>query len=99
MKDNEEYVVVKAIGWDSAWSVVWYENGEARGAMEQISILDPDYLYYVDNEAQYKKKFMYRLRKSAHPHSHYFRLKRTNPDSEVRIVATDRFGREYETVL
>lgn len=99
VKDNEEYVVVKAIGWDSAWSVVWYENGEARGAMEQISILDPDYLYYVDNEAQYKKKFMYRLRKSAHPHSHYFRLKRTNPDSEVRIVATDRFGREYETVL
>lgn len=99
VKDNEEYVVVKVIGWDSAWSVEWEEDAEARGAMEQISILDPDYLYYVDNEAQYRKKFMYRLRKSAHPHSHYFRLRRTNSDSEVRIVATDRFGREYTTTV
>lgn len=96
VKDNEEYIVVKVIGWDSKWSVSWQENGEPRGAMEQIEILDPDYLYYVENEADYKKKYMERLRKSAHKHSHYFRLKRTAPDSEIRIVATDRFGRQYE---
>ena len=99
VKDNEEYVVVKVIGWDSMWSVEWMENGEPHGAMEQIKILDPDYLYYVDNEARYKKKYMERLRKSAHPHNHYFRIKRTSPDSEVRIIATDRFGREYQVVV
>ena len=99
VKDNEEYVVVKAIGWDSEWRVEWMENGEARGAMEQIAILDPDYLYYVENEADYRKKYMERLRKSAHPHSHYFRLRRTVPESEIRIVATDRFGREYVAVV
>jgi hypothetical protein len=64
--------------------------------MEQIEILDPDYLYYVDNEADYKKKYMERLRKSAHKHKHYFRCKRTVSGSKIRILATDRFGRQYE---
>ena len=96
VKDNEEYVVMKAIGWDSMWSVEWMENDEPRGAMEQIEILDPDYLYYVDNEADYKKKYMERLRKSAHKHKHYFRCKRTESGSKIRILATDRFGRSYE---
>lgn len=99
VEGNEEYVVVKAIGWDSKWVVEWFENGESRGEMEQIELLDPDYLNYVEREAGYKKKYVERLRRSAHPHKHYFRLKRTIPDSDVRIVATDRFGRTYETAV
>ena len=99
VKDHKEYVVVGAIGWDDKWSVEWYENGESRGAMEQIEIVDPDYIYYVEHEANYKKKYMERLRKSAHPHKHYYRCKRTLLGSEIRIVATDRFGRRYESVV
>jgi hypothetical protein len=99
VEGNEEYVVVKAIGWDSKWVVEWFENGESRGEMEQIELLDPDYLNYVERDAGYKKKYVERLRRSAHPHKHYFRLKRTIPDSDVRIVATDRFGRTYETAV
>ena len=67
--------------------------------MEQIEIVDPDYIYYVEHEANYKKKYMERLRKSAHPHKHYYRCKRTLSESEIRIVATDRFGRRYESVV
>ncbi|MBR4952638.1 MAG: calcineurin-like phosphoesterase C-terminal domain-containing protein [Alistipes sp.] len=96
VKDNEEYVVVKVIGWDNQHRVEWSENGVKMGAMEQITILDPDYIYYVENEADYNDTIMQRLRRSAHPHSHYFRCKRTSPDSEITISVTDRFGREFK---
>ena len=56
VKEHEEYVVVKVVGWDSKWSLSWSENGVDMGAMEQISILDPDYMYYVENEADYREK-------------------------------------------
>ena len=98
VEDNEDYIVVKVIGWDSKWSVEWYEDGVSRGAMEQIAILDHNYLQYVENEANYKPKYMKRLMRSAHRHSHYYRCKPTTPNSEIRIVATDRFGRRYESI-
>lgn len=93
--ENEEYVVVKVIGWDEKWTIEWSENGEPRGEMEQINIVDPDYMYYVDNEANYRKKFMERLRRSARPHRHYFRCHPTDENSEITISATDRFGRTF----
>ena len=96
VKEHEEYIVVKVIGWDSKHCVEWSENGVPMGAMEQITILDPDYVYYVENEADYSDIIMQRLHRSAAPHSHYFRLKRTEPNSEIAIIITDRFGREYE---
>ena len=95
VKEHEDYVVVKVVGWDDKWSVTCQENGVNMGAMEQISILDPDYIYYVEHEADYAKKYMERLRKSAHPHNHYFRCKRTTENSEITIIATDRFGRTF----
>ena len=93
--EHEDFVVVKAIGWDEMWKICWSENGEEKGAMEQIKIVDPDYMYYVDNEADYRKKFMERLRRSARPHRHYFRCRPSSPNSEITITATDRFGRTY----
>ena len=99
VKEHEEYVVVKVVGWDSKWQLSWSENGSYMGAMEQISILDPDYMYYVENEADYREKYMKRLRRSARPHRHYFRCKPTIENSEITITATDRFGRVYTTTL
>ena len=99
VKEHEEYVVVKVVGWDSKWQLSWSENGSYMGAMEQISILDPDYMYYVENEADYREKYMKRLRRSARPHRHYFRCKPTTENSEITITATDRFGRVYTTTL
>jgi hypothetical protein len=91
----EDSVVVKVIGWDDKWSVEWLENGENMGAMEQIVIYDPDYISYVENEADYDDVIMGRLRRSAQPHNHYFRCRRTSQNSDITIVATDRFGRQY----
>lgn len=93
VEGSEEYVVAKVIGWDTKHRVEWMENGKMMGAMEQITILDPDYVYYVENEADYNDTIMSRLRRSAAPHSHYFRCKRTQQNSEITIVVTDNFGR------
>lgn len=95
VKGHEEYIVVKVIGWDDKWRLEWSEDGEMKGSMEQIEILDPDYMYYVENEAKYAEKYMERLRKSAHPHKHYFRCKPTSEGSHITITATDRFGRVF----
>lgn len=95
VKEHEECIVVKVIGWDDKWHLEWSEDGEMKGSMEQIEILDPDYMYYVENEAKYAEKYMERLRKSAHPHKHYFRCKPTSEGSHITITATDRFGRVF----
>lgn len=92
---NEEYVVVKVIGWDDKWRVEWMENGENMGAMEQIMMVDTDYLDYVDNVADYDDVIMARLRRSALPAHHYFRCRRSSQNSNITIVATDRFGRRF----
>ena len=99
VEEHEEYVVVKVVGWDSKWRLSWSEDGADMGAMEQIKILDPDYMYYVENEANYREKYMQRLRRSARPHSHYFRCKPTAENSDITITATDRFGRVYSAEL
>jgi hypothetical protein len=99
VKEHEEYAVVKVVGWDDKWQLSWSENGVAMGAMEQIEILDPDYMYYVENEADYREKYMRRLRRSARTHRHYFRCKPTVPNSEITITATDRFGREFSVEI
>lgn len=99
VKDNEEYVVAKVIGWDSKWRVEWLENGVNMGVMEQFEIVDPDYMRYVEEEADYSDIIMARLRRSAYPHKHYFRCRRTVENSEITIVATDRFGRVFKHVV
>lgn len=99
VKDNEEYVVAKVIGWDSKWRVEWLENGVNMGVMEQIEIVDPDYMRYVEEEAAYSDIIMARLRRSAYPHKHYFRCRRMVENSEITIVATDRFGRVFKHVV
>ena len=95
VRDNESYVVAKVIGWDASWRVEWMENGEPRGEMERIEIVDPDYMHYVDKEADYDDIIMARLRRSAYPHGHYYRCRRTVENSEITIMATDRFGRTF----
>ena len=97
--EHEEWVVAKIIGWDSMWRVEWLEDGVMMGPLEQIEIVDPDYMHYVETEADYSEIIMARLRRSAYPHKHYFRCRRTRQNSEITIVATDRFGRVFTHVV
>lgn len=99
VEGSDEYVVVKVVGWDDKWRVEWSENGVSMGAMEQVEMYDPDYMHYVEYEADYGKKYLERLRRSATLRSHYYRLRRTVENSKITITATDRFGRKFEVKL
>ena len=99
VEGHEEYVVVKVIGYDEMWCMEWSEDGGERGAMERISIVDPDYMQYVEYEADYEPIIMERLRRSAMPASHYFRCRPSSENSQITVIATDRFGRQFTAVV
>lgn len=96
VKNHEDSIIVKAIGWDDRWQVEWFENGEKRGAMDYLEMYDPGYMNYVEYSANYNDVIMQRLRRSAYPTKGYYKCKRTIPNSEITIIATDRFGRQYK---
>lgn len=96
---HEQSIIVKVIGWDDKWHIKWIENGTPMGEMEQLEITDPDYMRYIEEEADYGEIYMARLRRSAAPHSHYFSCKRTVPNSQITIIATDRFGNTHTVTL
>ena len=95
-KNDEDAIIIKAIGWDDKWQVEWFENGDNMGVLEPIEMCDPAYLHYVEHDAQYEDIIMQRLRRSALPSRGYFECRRTTPNSEITIIATDRFGRQYK---
>lgn len=97
-ESHEDAIIIKVVGWDDKWQVEWMENGEKRGIMEPVEICDPGYLHYVEHDAKYDDVIMQRLRRSAHPNKGYYRCRRTVPNSEITIIATDRFGRKYKWI-
>ena len=65
-------VVAKIWNWDPCWTVVWYEDGRYRGAMQRIQIVDPDYAAHLDSLKNAGRK----LAKSQHPRISDFFSKR-----------------------
>ncbi|MDE7129476.1 MAG: calcineurin-like phosphoesterase C-terminal domain-containing protein, partial [Alistipes sp.] len=79
-------------------TVVWYEDGRYRGAMEQVSMNCPDYMAFVET-ADVTPKIKANLLNTARQAEFYFRACPSKSAREIRIVATDRHGRQWtETV-
>ena len=74
--------MAKAWNWDPHWTVVWYEDGRYRGAMQRIELDDPDYAAHLDSLKAAGRKLSKVQRPSAGAR-------------EVRVEATDRFGNRY----
>ena len=79
--------------WDPHWTVVWYEDGRYRGAMQRTQLDDPDYAARLDSlrAAGTKLSKVQRLR----PTNFYFTARPSASAHEIEVVATDRFGRRY----
>lgn len=86
-------VVAKVWNWDPYWTVVWYEDGRYRGAMQRIQIADPDYAAHLDSLKTAGRK----LAKSQHSRisDFYFKACPSASAQTIEVVATDRFGRRY----
>ena len=85
--------VAKVWNWDPYWTVVWYEDGRYRGAMQRTQLDDPDYAARLDSlrAAGTKLSKVQRLR----PTNFYFTARPSASAHEIEVVATDRFGRRY----
>ena len=86
-------VVAKVWNWDSYWTVVWYEDGRYRGAMQRTTLDDPDYTAHIDSLKAAGRKISKVQR--PRPTNFYFTARPSASAREVEVVATDRFGRRY----
>ena len=86
-------IVAKVWNWDSYWTVVWYEDGRYRGAMQRTTLDDPDYTAHIDSLKAAGRKISKVQR--PRPTNFYFTARPSASAREVEVVATDRFGRRY----
>ena len=83
-------IVANVWDWDPAWTVVWYENGERRGAMARRIGTDPlsERLHRGPDKPEHRPWV------EPVPVAHLFYAP-VAPDADIRVEATDRFGRTY----
>lgn len=82
-------VLVNVFNYDPAWKVRIVENGRDL-AVRQTWVADPLYACAVEG-----KPFSQKGAFKPHKNSHMFTAQASSPDSEVVIIVTDRFGREF----
>ncbi|TWI84470.1 calcineurin-like phosphoesterase C-terminal domain-containing protein [Chitinophaga japonensis] len=79
-------VIANVWNWDPQWKVEWWEDGQAKGVMEQIRCQDPVVV------ASYP----------AHMHvrsDHFFAAVPAAGTKALTVQATDRFGKVYKEEL
>jgi hypothetical protein len=88
-------IVANVWDWDPEWTVVWYEDGERRGEMARHVGTDPlsEELHRGDGLPP-RRTWVDPL-----PTGHLFYAPASREAREVRVEATDRFGRVHSAVL
>jgi hypothetical protein len=83
-------IVANVWGWDPEWSVVWYEDGDRRGAMARRISLDPlSVELHTGPDLPAVRSWVDPVRTR-----HLF-FAPASPGRQITIEATDRFGRQY----
>ncbi len=87
-------LVANVWDWDPAWRVVWYEDGERRGEMSRRVGTDPlsEALHRGDDKPPHRTWV------DPYPVGHLFYAPVSPAAREIRVEATDRFGRTYSAV-
>lgn len=89
---NPNAVVANVWNFDDKWKVEWFEDGVAKGKMEQIVDLDPAAV------ALYKGPALPVKHKWVEPNltQHLFMALPSSTAKELKVKVTDRFGNVYE---
>ena len=80
--------------WDPEWQVVWYADGERRRAMSRRVGNDPLSVELHTGELLPPRQPWV----DPYPTNHLFYARAPNQARELRVEATDRFGRVYSAV-
>jgi hypothetical protein len=90
-KDNPDEIVANVWNWDNKWKVEWWEDGVAKGNMEQRVAFDPLAVeLYAGPELPKKHKFV-----EPTLADHIFFAKPSSNAKLIEVKVTDRFGNIY----
>jgi hypothetical protein len=89
-------IVANVWDWDPAWRVVWYEDGERRGAMSRRTGRDP---LSVALHAGPDRPAAPRSWVEPVPTAHLFYAPASRTARDVRVEATDPWGRTYSATV
>lgn len=84
---QSSFVVANVWDWDSAWRVVWYQDGKLMGDMEQFVDRDAERASQVKNIAKVPLT------------GHLFRAMPADGAKEIKVEATNRFGEVFTQVI
>ena len=82
--------------YDEAWTVTWYQDGECKGAMEQVRDVSPTYIGQITEV--YSGKAIPGFRRPRQ-NTHYFSAVPDKNAREVKVVVTSRFGKSWEQTV
>jgi hypothetical protein len=87
-------IVANIWDWDPRWRVVWYEDGERKGEMARRVSTDPlSEVLHRGDDLPARRSWVDPL-----PVGHLFFAPASRDAREIRVEATDRFGRRYSAV-
>jgi len=89
-----DQIVANVWNWDPEWKVVWYEDGERKGAMVRRNGFDPLSVQLHRGADQPPLRPWV----EPQPTDHLFYAPASRRAREVRVEATDRWGRTYSAV-
>ncbi|MGW8264782.1 MAG: calcineurin-like phosphoesterase C-terminal domain-containing protein [Longimicrobiales bacterium] len=88
-------IIANIWDWDPGWTVVWYEDGLRRGEMTQRLGTDPlSEELHRGEDLPPRRTWVDPL-----PVAHLFSARAPGDLREIRVEATDRFGRVYSAVV
>ncbi len=91
VKEYPDEVLANVWNWDAKWKVEWFEDGVAKGSMQQRVALDPLAVeLYAGAELPKKHKFV-----EPTLADHMFFAKPSANAKEIEVKVTDRFGKVY----
>jgi len=88
-------IVANVWGYEPGWRVVWYQNGDRRGEMARRTGLDPLAVKLLAGDKLPAKRTWV----DPVPTGHLFYAPAGTEPAEIRVEATDPWGRVYTDVL
>lgn len=91
-KDQPKALIANVWNYDKRWAVEWFEDGVAKGTMEQYTGYDPAAVeLYEGNALPVSRKWIEPIITD-----HLFRVIPSEQAKEIKVRAKDRFGNVFE---
>lgn len=88
-KEFPQAIIANVWNWDKLWKVEWMEDGKLMGEMTQYTAYDP-LAEKMCQEAVQTYSWIAPVKTN-----HLFKAIPQNPQAQISVKITDRFGHEY----